>query len=76
MYERQEGKCPICLKPIYKPKNRFGKMAANVDHDHKTGRVRGLLCWLCNRKRVGNLTLALSQRITDYLGSEFDGRKI
>ena len=40
MYEQQEGKCAIC-----------GKLPKKicVDHDHKTGKVRGLLCDECNR---------------------------
>lgn len=76
IYKRQNGLCLICFKPILKYGNKLGKLAASVDHDHKTGRVRGLLCWLCNRKRVGNLTAELARRIADYLESDFDGRKI
>lgn len=37
----QGGVCAICKRP---PK---GKRLA-VDHDHKTGKVRGLLCSKCN----------------------------
>ena len=76
MFKRQGGQCPICLKNLFKPWNAEGKVAANVDHDHKTGRIRGLLCWLCNRKRVGNMTAQLSRRVTEYLESSFDGREI
>jgi hypothetical protein len=39
----QSGCCAICKQP---PKE--GKSLA-VDHDHKTGLIRGLLCYLCNR---------------------------
>lgn len=45
-YERllaaQGGGCAICGNP---PKTR----RLHVDHDHKTGAVRGLLCYRCNR---------------------------
>ena len=37
----QEGVCAVCHRP---PKTQ----RLNVDHDHKTGRVRGLLCFRCN----------------------------
>lgn len=36
--------CWICRK---KPKP--GKRRLSVEHDHKTGRVRGLACWSCNK---------------------------
>lgn len=38
----QGGVCAICKLP---PK----KMRLAVDHDHKTGLIRGLLCSICNR---------------------------
>jgi Autographiviridae endonuclease VII len=41
MFDEQMGLCAIC----HKPENDI-KLA--VDHDHETGRVRGLLCKRCN----------------------------
>ena len=40
MYESQEGKCAICWKVFE---------LLNVDHDHETEQVRGLLCENCNK---------------------------
>jgi len=42
LYLRQNGHCAICKQ---KP---TGKRGLAVDHCHKTGRVRGLLCHGCN----------------------------
>lgn len=35
----QSGLCAICQKELKSP---------NVDHDHKNGKIRGLLCRKCN----------------------------
>jgi len=42
MLDAQDGRCAICG-------NRPVTIRLAVDHDHETGRVRGLLCKRCNR---------------------------
>lgn len=42
---RQTGKCAICRRPP--DEVRAGKSLA-VDHDHESGKIRGLLCDPCN----------------------------
>lgn len=44
MLTAQRGKCKICPKLHKEVRNGLV-----VDHDHKTGKVRGLLCDSCNR---------------------------
>lgn len=45
MNTKQEGKCAICGKNNIKK----GKtVALFIDHNHKTGKIRGLLCHKCN----------------------------
>lgn len=53
MLASQDGKCALCVSPNCG--RTAGKWSAGhfmVDHDHSTGRVRGLLCHKCN-VRVG-----------------------
>ena len=76
LFELQGGVCAICLKPLRKPGGPDGKRASSVDHDHKTGCVRGLLCHRCNKYRVGNNTLETAKRMVAYLSSGVDGRKL
>lgn len=49
MFDRQDGLCAICDAELefFKP-NVSRKQSAAVDHCHKTGEVRGLLCHNCN----------------------------
>jgi hypothetical protein len=44
LYEKQNHKCAIC----HQTELDLGRKL-NVDHCHKTGKVRGLLCGSCNR---------------------------
>ena len=43
MFAAQDGKCAICGKHQVELKKRL-----HVDHNHLTGKVRGLLCSNCN----------------------------
>lgn len=49
MLKEQNGLCAICRMPSTKIDKRSNKVQRlNVDHCHKTGKVRGLLCIKCN----------------------------
>ena len=77
LYNQQNGQCPICLGTLHKPHNEQGHRAAAVDHDHgKSKRVRGLVCHVCNRSRIGKNTPETAKRLIDYLESDFDGREL
>ena len=62
MLAEQNGVCAICGGV-----NENGKKLA-VDHNHSTGKVRGLLCGICNRT-VGNLrdSAELASKTADYI---------
>lgn len=49
LYEAQGGRCFICRRATGKSKR------LPVDHDHRTGEVRGLLCGPCNQDVLGHL---------------------
>jgi hypothetical protein len=47
--EEQNNLCAICRKPETRRDKRTGHiMRLSVDHDHRNGVVRGLLCGACN----------------------------
>jgi len=47
MLEKQGGVCAVCKRPET-ARNQYGIKRLAVDHDHETGKVRGLLCSKCN----------------------------
>ena len=60
----QDYKCKICGK--LHEWTKYGKL--NVDHDHETGEIRGLLCNECNRG-LGQFkdSIELFWKAIDYL---------
>ena len=52
---KQMGVCAICKKPeTFRRSSELDTWRLAVDHDHITGKVRGLLCHLCNLA-LGNM---------------------
>lgn len=51
LFVKQGGRCAICFK--HESEEKHWKRLA-IDHDHKSGKVRGLLCVTCN-VRIGVL---------------------
>lgn len=60
LLDRQDGVCAICQREFAR--------TPHVDHDHKTGEVRGLLCYSCN-SAVGYLQddVVVVRRALEYL---------
>lgn len=69
MLAEQAGVCFVCGgKP--KPGRNL-----HVDHDHKTGAVRGVLCWRCNKHMIGRRSdPVLYERAAMYLRRNKDYR--
>lgn len=60
--DAQEQRCAICKKHESEFKNRL-----HVDHNHRTSKVRGLLCYSCNKFKVGRNSLESAHAIWQYL---------
>ena len=66
----QGGGCAICGNP---PRTR----RLHVDHDHKTGRIRGLLCFTCNHFTLGRYAQPWKlRRAADYLEGTLDVARV
>lgn len=62
MAEAQGHVCAVCGGvETYKKDNKPKRLA--VDHDHRTGKVRGLLCFKCN------VMIGQARENSDYLAS-------
>ena len=51
LLSRQAEKCAVCNSHVSSFKKRLA-----VDHNHKTGEIRGLLCFKCNHFVIGRYT--------------------
>lgn len=70
MYEAQGRKCYGCQRAAGKDESGRGRTPRlAVDHDHKTGKIRGLLCRLCNRDVLGHFgdDPEALRRLADYV---------
>lgn len=65
MMDNQRGCCKICRESLVHP---HSLRSFSIDHDHTTGKVRGLLCSRCNLTLGGvNDDVNLLQSMIDYL---------
>lgn len=68
LLHKQMNCCAVCLKEA----SSFSTNLC-VDHDHKTGEIRGLLCNYCNRRLIGrhrdpDLLLRMSRYVNQGTG--------
>ena len=60
LLDKQSGVCAICHRAP-------SKRRLHVDHNHKTGEIRGLLCYHCNRGLGWFDKVESAKRIPQYL---------
>ncbi len=66
LFDKQDGLCKLCSKELI-----FNGRLTHVDHDHTTGKVRGILCYSCNTS-LGKLgdSIESIEKVLKYLKGE------
>ncbi len=69
LVSEQGNKCAICFKPeTYINRKLNSPNPLSIDHDHKTGRIRELLCQKCNAiLGMSNDSIEILQEAINYL---------
>lgn len=66
LFEQQKGKCAVCGRSQSELNCKF-----HLDHDHNTGKIRGLLCTSCNIAlgdfRVDEVGTDILYRAVEYI---------
>ena len=64
IFQQQKGRCAICGKHQSKIRRRL-----DIDHDHKTEKIRGLLCSTCNTQLAPLENKEFRTKAEEYLKS-------
>src|ERR1700748_1002456 len=62
LISKHGNQCALCQKPRHMFKKNL-----SVDHSHKTNRIRGLLCYRCNKFVIGRQTIETLVQALKYL---------
>ena len=73
LLKKQDSKCLLCNKQLSLLKGRGFLNIAHVDHCHKTGKIRGILCGSCNTSlgKLGDSIEAI-EKVLKYLKGELN----
>lgn len=70
VWEKQNGKCVYCDTKI----DLMAKRNSFIDHNHKTGKVRGFACSYCNLAE-GHLAKISPKRLKKFIKKLYEFRK-